>query len=73
MKNFKNLNFGGNEVLQRSQMKNILGGNTTITEDGMPCPQSKCSNNNECPSPFRGCYDYLCEKGSSETFKQCGY
>ena len=65
MKNFKNLNFGGNEVLQRNQMKSVLGGNHTLTDagDGSDTCSARCLDGSihDVTSCARATVDTACE------------
>ncbi|WP_047419848.1 hypothetical protein [Cellulophaga sp. Hel_I_12] len=64
MKSLKNLNFGGNEVLQRSQMKSIFGGTIISEDDGGP-GNDACHKGIECESNY-DCNAY-CSRCSSGT------
>ncbi|WP_047419846.1 hypothetical protein [Cellulophaga sp. Hel_I_12] len=59
----KSLNFGGNEVLQRNQMKSVLGGNNMpkikyatdcVFVEGVWPPGCPCTSNEICDRGFSG-------------------
>lgn len=59
MKNFKNLNFGTEEVLQRSQMKSISGGFGPSAAD---CDSECGTAGKTCPSGLPKCVKFACTK-----------
>lgn len=72
----KLLNLDGVQILQRSQLKDIFGGEDPYLGGpggGSMCPPDACSSSGECDAPYDGCFDYYCSGNSGPTFKQCGY
>ena len=59
----KSLNFGGNEVLQRNQMKSVLGGSAIVSVDG---------GNSGCKSGVLCTEDSDCNDGGGATACFCG-